>query len=257
MPANHVKGLLAAAVSAGQTPSEAIPVAKLLTPADGKSSKAKTPLATLVHKKKPEPGKTARAIEEPATESSLPPVVAKGSVPPPPPPPPPVPAPPLPVPPVAGVQGASEAAASPPAVPGLEAEPAMVPPGRHSPGIDLPFDVSPPTFQRRPRPGRRGQDLHFRPREGTRSQGEAEVPSQLYVGGGGRGGRGGGGPVHLCPDVRKRTQRQERRQERQAGGQRTVGEVAGRRAERSTNVARRGQAATIGGPPPEHGTQRW
>jgi hypothetical protein len=146
VPANHVKGLLAGAVSADETLSEVIPVAKLLTPADGKSSKAKTQsTASPVRKKKPEPGKTAKAIEEPATESSLPPVVAKGSVPPPPPPPPPLPAPPLPAPPVAGVQVANEAAASPPAVPGLEAEPAMVPHSRHSPGIDLPFDVSPPT----------------------------------------------------------------------------------------------------------------
>ncbi len=135
--ATRVKGLLAGAVSASQTPTETIPVAKLLTPTDGKSSKAKTPGP--VHKKKPEPAKTAKAIEEPAAEPSLPPVVGKGSVPPPPPPPP------LPVPSVAGVQVANEAAASPPAVAVPEAEPMIIPPSRHSPGIDLPFDVSPTT----------------------------------------------------------------------------------------------------------------
>jgi hypothetical protein len=146
VPASHVKGLLAAAVSAGPALSEAIPVAKLLTPANGKSPKAKTPAtAAPARKRKLEPGKTAKAIEEPAAESSLPPVVAKGSLPPPPPPTPPLPVPPLLVPSVAGVQAVNGAAAIPPAVSEPEAEPAMVPPSRHSPGIELPFDVSPPT----------------------------------------------------------------------------------------------------------------
>jgi hypothetical protein len=143
VPASRVKGLLSGAAAADETPSEAIPVAKLLTPADRKSSKAKTPSTTApAHKKKPEPGKKAKAIEEPAAESSLPPVVAKGSVHATPAPMPSSSVPPLPV---ATVPVANEGAASSPTVSEAEAEPAIVPPSRHSPGIDLPFDVSPPT----------------------------------------------------------------------------------------------------------------
>jgi hypothetical protein len=143
VPVARVKGLLVAADSAGQAPAEEIPVAKLLPSADAKSSKTKTPSTASVHKKKrSEPTKTAKAIEEPATVMNLPPVVAKGSVPPPVPPPPPVPVPPLTVASVAEAPATADAAASPPAVSGPEAEPATVPHSRHSPGIDLPFDVS-------------------------------------------------------------------------------------------------------------------
>ena len=115
----------------------------------------------------------------------------------------------MPVPPVANVPAANEAAASPSAASEPEAQPAMVPPGRHSPGIELPFDVSPSASSgaharvaaadKAPAPG---------PGKAPAGQGEAEVPDQLYVGGGGRGGGDFGGPVHLCLDVRKRFQGQ-------------------------------------------------
>jgi hypothetical protein len=144
VPVARVKGLLIAADSASHAPAEEIPVAKLLPTTDTKSSKTKTPATAAVHKKKrSEFPKTAKAIEEPATVMNLPPVVAKGPVPPPVPPPPPVPVPPLAVASAAEAPAADEAAASPPAAPAPEAEPPTVPHSRHSPGIDLPFDVSP------------------------------------------------------------------------------------------------------------------
>ena len=152
--ASRVKGLLAAAASPSSGSSAAIPVAKLLKPADEKSSKGKTPsTASAIRNKKPETAKVAKAIEKPAAESSLPPVTTQGSA------PVPLPPPPTSLAPIAGLQAAGEAAAIPPVVAGPppvvagvpaavlepEAEPAIAPPSRHSPGIELPFDVTPTT----------------------------------------------------------------------------------------------------------------
>jgi hypothetical protein len=157
VPANRVKGLLAATASDGSGSSASIPVAKLLKPADEKSSKVKTPSTTTPVRKKKREAKVAKAIEEPAAESSLPPVVAQSSVPVPPPPP-------TSAGPVAGLQVVGEAVTVPPVVAGPppvvlgpppvvagvpavvlepEAEAAITPPGRQSPGIELPFDVTP------------------------------------------------------------------------------------------------------------------
>ena len=167
LPANRVKGLLAAAATGSSGSSAAIPVAKLLKPADENSSEVKTPsTASAVRKKKPLAAKVAKATGEPAAESSLPPAVAQSSVPVPPPPP-------TSLPPVAGLQVAGEAVAIPPVVAGPppvvaepEAEPAIAPPGRHSPGIELPFDVT-PTTSSGARPGRRGQGFRVRSRQSS------------------------------------------------------------------------------------------